>query len=62
LSDAVRMVEVARDAGARARLLPDADQLDPEWLADVRTVGLSVGASVPEVLVEQVIERLGTLG
>ncbi|MFI9581845.1 polyprenyl synthetase family protein [Streptomyces sp. NPDC052236] len=61
-TNAARMVDVARAAGARARLLPDADQLDPEWLTDVRTVGLSAGASVPDVLVEQVIERLGTLG
>ena len=61
-SNTVRMVEVARDAGARARLLPDAGQLDPGWLAGVRTVGLSAGASAPEVLVEQVIERLAALG
>jgi (E)-4-hydroxy-3-methyl-but-2-enyl pyrophosphate reductase len=61
-SNSVRMVEVARAAGAEARLLPDAAQLRPEWLADVRTVGVSAGASTPEVLVEQVIERLGTLG
>ena len=61
-SNTVRMVEVAQAAGAQARLLPDADRLDPEWLAGVRTVGVSAGASAPEVLVEQVIERLGTLG
>ena len=61
-SNSVRMVEVAQAAGARARLLPDVDQLDPAWLDDVRTVGLSAGASVPEVLVEEVVERLGTLG
>ncbi len=61
-SNTVRMVEVAQAAGAKARLLPGADHLDPEWLAGVRTVGVSAGASAPEVLVEQVIERLGTLG
>jgi (E)-4-hydroxy-3-methyl-but-2-enyl pyrophosphate reductase len=61
-SNTVRMVEVARAAGTEAWLLPDAERLDPEWLADVRTVGVSAGASAPEVLVEQVIERLGTLG
>ncbi|WP_327288712.1 4-hydroxy-3-methylbut-2-enyl diphosphate reductase [Streptomyces sp. NBC_01198] len=61
-SNSVRMVEVAEDAGARARLLPDAGHLDPEWLAGVRTVGLSAGASAPEVLVEEVIERLAALG
>jgi (E)-4-hydroxy-3-methyl-but-2-enyl pyrophosphate reductase len=61
-SNTIRMVEVARAAGTEARLLPDVECLDPEWLADVRTVGVSAGASAPEVLVEQVIERLGTLG
>ena len=61
-SNSVRMVEVARAAGAEAQLLPDADLLRPEWLTGVRTVGVSAGASTPEILVEQVIERLGTLG
>ena len=61
-SNSVRMVEVARAAGAAAELLPDATELRPEWLTGVRTVGVSAGASTPEVLVEQVIERLGTLG
>jgi len=61
-SNTVRMVEVARVAGAEARLVPNADQLRPGWLDGVRTVGVSAGASAPEVLVEQVIERLGTLG
>ncbi|MFE9024739.1 4-hydroxy-3-methylbut-2-enyl diphosphate reductase [Streptomyces iakyrus] len=61
-SNSVRLVEVAQAAGAQARLLPDADHLDSDWLKDVRTLGLSAGASVPEVLVEQVLERLATLG
>jgi (E)-4-hydroxy-3-methyl-but-2-enyl pyrophosphate reductase len=61
-SNTVRMVEVARAAGAEARLLPDADLLCPEWLTGVRTVGVSAGASTPEMLVKQVIERLASLG
>ena len=61
-SNSVRMVEVARAAGAEAQLLPDATELRPEWLAGVRTVGVSAGASAPESLVEQVIERLRELG
>ncbi|MGH3166222.1 MAG: 4-hydroxy-3-methylbut-2-enyl diphosphate reductase [Trebonia sp.] len=61
-SNTVRMVEVARAAGTEARLLPDAAQLLPQWLANVRAVGMSAGASAPEVLVEQVLERLGILG
>lgn len=61
-SNSVRMVEVARAAGAAAELLPDASGLRPEWLTGVHTVGVSAGASTPEVLVEQVIERLGSFG
>jgi (E)-4-hydroxy-3-methyl-but-2-enyl pyrophosphate reductase len=61
-SNTVRMVEVAEDAGTRAYLLPDAGHLDPEWLAGVGTVGLSAGASAPELLVEQVVQRLAELG
>ena len=54
-SNTVRMVEVSEDAGTRAYLLPDAGHLDPQWLAGVGTVGLSAGASAPEVLVDEVI-------
>ena len=61
-SNSVRMVEVARAAGAASHLLPDATELRPEWLTGVRAVGVSAGASTPEVLVEQVIERLATFG
>ncbi|WP_406515248.1 4-hydroxy-3-methylbut-2-enyl diphosphate reductase [Streptomyces sp. NBC_00873] len=61
-SNSLRMVEVAQAAGAKARLLPGSDLLDPTWLEGVGTVGLSAGASVPEVLVERVLERLAELG
>ncbi|MEO3764678.1 4-hydroxy-3-methylbut-2-enyl diphosphate reductase [Streptomyces sp. B8F3] len=61
-SNTVRMVEVAQAAGAEAYLLPNVDHLDPAWLEGVRTVGVSSGASAPEVLVDEVIERLATLG
>ncbi|WP_326798512.1 4-hydroxy-3-methylbut-2-enyl diphosphate reductase [Streptomyces sp. NBC_01808] len=61
-SNTVRMVEVAQAAGAEARLLPSVDHLDPAWLEGVSTVGVSSGASAPEVLVEEVIERLASLG
>ncbi|MFI0812384.1 4-hydroxy-3-methylbut-2-enyl diphosphate reductase [Streptomyces echinatus] len=61
-SNSVRLVEVARAAGAGARLLPDPDLLDSSWLEGVRTVGLTAGASVPEVLVEQALRRLAELG
>lgn len=62
-SNSVRLVEVALDAGARAAHLVDfAHEIDPNWLADVRTVGVTSGASVPEDLVEGVLSRLGEHG
>ncbi|QDY11114.1 4-hydroxy-3-methylbut-2-enyl diphosphate reductase [Micromonospora sp. HM134] len=61
-SNSVRMVEVAARSGTPARLLPDVTHLDRTWLAGARSVGLSSGASVPELLVEQVVERLAEYG
>lgn len=57
-----RLVEVAQRAGVRALLIEDAAAIDPHWLADVNRVGLTAGASAPEVLVEQVSARLQQLG
>jgi 4-hydroxy-3-methylbut-2-enyl diphosphate reductase len=58
-SNSVRLVEVALRAGARdARLIDDASGLDLGWLKDVRTVGLTAGASAPDVLVQGVIDAL----
>jgi 4-hydroxy-3-methylbut-2-enyl diphosphate reductase len=58
-SNSVRLVEVALRAGARdARLIDDAAGLDPAWLEGVRTVGLTAGASAPDVLVQGVIDAL----
>ncbi|AUH41461.1 4-hydroxy-3-methylbut-2-enyl diphosphate reductase [Streptomyces sp. CMB-StM0423] len=61
-SNSVRMVEVAETAGTPARLLPSVDSLDPAWLEGAETVGVSSGASAPEVLVEQVMARLAEMG
>jgi 4-hydroxy-3-methylbut-2-enyl diphosphate reductase len=58
-SNSVRMVEVALDAGASAAYLVDhADEIDPAWLVGAHTVGVSSGASVPEVLVQEVLTWL----
>ncbi|HZA11702.1 4-hydroxy-3-methylbut-2-enyl diphosphate reductase [Mycobacterium sp.] len=58
-SNSVRLVEVATGAGAGAAHLVDcADDIDPAWLDGVTTVGVTSGASVPEVLVRGVLERL----
>jgi 4-hydroxy-3-methylbut-2-enyl diphosphate reductase len=57
-SNSVRLAEVGRRAGAAAYLIDDADGLDFAWLAGARTVGVTAGASAPEVLVEGVLDRL----
>jgi 4-hydroxy-3-methylbut-2-enyl diphosphate reductase len=61
-SNSNRMVEVARKAGTPAYLVPDETHLDEEWLEGVETVGVSSGASAPEVLVGRLLERLAQLG
>ncbi|MFD5101969.1 4-hydroxy-3-methylbut-2-enyl diphosphate reductase [Streptomyces albidochromogenes] len=62
-SNSIRMVEVALDAGAPAAHLVDfADEIDEAWLEGVTTVGLTSGASVPDVLVDGVLEWLAERG
>ncbi|SHH45269.1 4-hydroxy-3-methylbut-2-enyl diphosphate reductase [Jatrophihabitans endophyticus] len=62
-SNSVRMVEVASAAGARAaHLVENAAAIDPAWLDGVATIGLSSGASVPEILVSEVVGWLGEHG
>jgi 4-hydroxy-3-methylbut-2-enyl diphosphate reductase len=62
-SNSVRLVEVALLAGARASHLVDfADDIDPAWLEGVTTVGVTSGASVPEILVRGVLDRLAEHG
>lgn len=62
-SNSVRLVEVALDAGAKTAYRVDkADEIDEAWFVGATTVGLSSGASVPEILVRDVITRLGELG
>ena len=62
-SNSVRMVEVALAAGAGdAHLVENAESISQAWLEGVRSVGLSSGASVPEVLVDEVIAWLAAHG
>jgi 4-hydroxy-3-methylbut-2-en-1-yl diphosphate reductase len=61
-SNSRRLVEVAEREGCRARLVDDETGLDLEWLRDARVVGLTAGASAPEVLVERVLGALSGLG
>lgn len=62
-SNSVRLVEVALDAGAGAAYRVDsADEVREEWFEQATTVGLTSGASVPEILVREVVERLSGWG
>jgi 4-hydroxy-3-methylbut-2-en-1-yl diphosphate reductase len=62
-SNSVRLVEVALDAGSRAsHLVDDASAIDPAWLDGVQTVGVTSGASVPEDLVDGVLDWLAERG
>ena len=62
-SNSVRLVEVARDAGAAAaHLVDDAAAIEPGWLAEAATVGVTSGASVPEELVSGVLGQLAEYG
>ena len=58
-SNSLRLVEVAERCGTTARLIQRASDIDPIWLEGVGTVGLTAGASAPETLVREVIDRLG---
>jgi 4-hydroxy-3-methylbut-2-enyl diphosphate reductase len=61
-SNSNRMVEVARAAGTPAHLVPDVADLDPAWLEGAEVVGVSSGASAPEVLVDRLLAKLAELG
>jgi len=56
-SNSLRLVEVAERLGTKAYLIQRADEIDPEWLNGVETIGLTAGASAPEKLVREVIDR-----
>jgi 4-hydroxy-3-methylbut-2-en-1-yl diphosphate reductase len=55
-SNSNRLVEVARDHGAESHLIDNAGQVSDEWLQDARVVGISSGASAPELLVRELVE------
>ena len=61
-SNSNRLVELAAKQGARSYLVQDASDIDPHWLTNTRCVGITAGASTPEVLVEEVVGRLTALG
>jgi len=61
-SNSNRLVEVSSRCGVNAHLIEDANDIRPDWLDGVKAVGLTAGASAPEILVEQVSDRLTALG
>jgi 4-hydroxy-3-methylbut-2-enyl diphosphate reductase len=61
-SNAIRLVEVSQTAGTRAYLINDVNDIRPEWLGGARRIGVSAGASTPEVLVTQTVEFLRRRG
>jgi 4-hydroxy-3-methylbut-2-enyl diphosphate reductase len=61
-SNSNRLREVAEHMGAQAYMVDSADELRPEWVAGRKRVGITAGASAPEVLVNELIERLKALG
>ncbi|MEO8531237.1 MAG: 4-hydroxy-3-methylbut-2-enyl diphosphate reductase [Deltaproteobacteria bacterium] len=60
-SNSLRLVEVAERLGTPSRLIQRASEIDPAWLDGVRTLGVTAGASAPEVLVREVVQRIGEL-
>jgi len=61
-SNSNRLREVAQKMGTPAYMVDRAEQIDPTWLDGFRRVGVTAGASAPEVLVQAVIDRLKELG
>jgi 4-hydroxy-3-methylbut-2-enyl diphosphate reductase len=61
-SNSCRLVEVAQSSGVPAYLIDDIEDIQLSWLAGVRVVGLTAGASAPEGLVERVLRYLSNVG
>jgi 4-hydroxy-3-methylbut-2-enyl diphosphate reductase len=57
-SNSLRLVEVAQRCGAKARLIQRGAEIEPDWLDGVTTLGLTAGASAPETLVREVVDRI----
>ena len=61
-SNSNRLAELARKLGTPSHMVDSADELQPAWFAGQQRVGLTAGASAPEILVNQVIDRIKALG
>ena len=60
-SNSLRLVEVAERLGTPSKLIQRAEEIDPAWLDGVTTIGLTAGASAPEILVREVVDALAKL-
>ncbi len=61
-SNSNRLREIGSETGVPSYLIDDATSLDPNWLSGVKTIGITAGASAPEELVQELIDRLCELG
>jgi len=61
-SNSNRLRDVAQRSGAQSYMVDNADELQEEWFAGITRVGLTAGASAPDILVQQVIARMRALG
>ncbi|MGX3020671.1 4-hydroxy-3-methylbut-2-enyl diphosphate reductase [Ursidibacter sp. B-7004-1] len=61
-SNSNRLAELASRIGTPSKLIDGPQDIDPTWLSGVNTIGITAGASAPEVLVQSVVEHLKTLG
>ena len=59
-SNSQRLAEVARRSGVPSELVERANEVDFDWLEGVRTLGITAGASAPEVLVRELVDHLAT--
>ena len=60
-SNSVRLLEVAETTGVKARRIESAAELDPEWLKEVRNVGITAGASAPEDIVQGIVAEISKM-
>ena len=60
-SNSLRLVEVAERLGTPGKLIQRAEEIDPAWLEGIDTIGLTAGASAPEILVREVVDALAKL-